>query len=129
MPSNEYGPGAAFSGVIGRTFDTSEPAWPQPLRAKEYTPNILFIILGDAGFGQLGCYGSPTETPHLDSLAADGLRQAVYTYPAHEGQVSAELVDALEDGSKELVALVDLALAHAPPPEAQRLKALKRRGP
>jgi arylsulfatase len=36
-------------------------------------PNVLFIILDDTGFGQLGCYGSPIETPNLDSLAANGL--------------------------------------------------------
>jgi arylsulfatase len=35
---------------------------------------VLFIVLDDTGFGQLGCYGSPIATPHLDALAADGLR-------------------------------------------------------
>lgn len=35
---------------------------------------MLFIILDDVGFGQLGCYGSPIETPNLDNLAAGGLR-------------------------------------------------------
>jgi arylsulfatase A-like enzyme len=34
---------------------------------------VLFIILDDTGFGQLGCYGSPIETPNLDALAANGL--------------------------------------------------------
>lgn len=35
---------------------------------------MLFIVLDDTGFGQLGCYGSPIATPNLDALAADGLR-------------------------------------------------------
>jgi len=73
MSLKEYKPGTAFPGVIGRTFDVSEPAWPKPLRAKEGAPNVLFIVLDDTGFGQLGCYGSPIETPNLDSLAANGL--------------------------------------------------------
>jgi arylsulfatase A-like enzyme len=73
MPLKEYKPGTAFNGVIGRTFDQSEPAWPEPLRAKEGSPNVLFIILDDTGFGQLGCYGSPIETLNLDKLAANGL--------------------------------------------------------
>jgi len=73
MTLKEYKPGTAFNGVIGRTFDQSEPAWPEPLRAKEGAPNVLFIILDDTGFGQLGCYGSPIETPNLDALAANGL--------------------------------------------------------
>ena len=74
MPLKEYKPGSAFNGVIGRTYDQSEPAWPEPKRAKEGAPNVLFIVLDDTGFGQLGCYGSPIQTPNLDALAAGGLR-------------------------------------------------------
>jgi arylsulfatase A-like enzyme len=74
MPLNEYKPGTAFPGVIGRTADVSTPAWPEPNRAKAGAPNVLYIVLDDTGFGQLGCYGSPIATPHLDALAADGLR-------------------------------------------------------
>ena len=74
MPLNEYKSGAAFPGVIGRTADVSTPAWPMPNRAKEGDPNVLFLVLDDPGFGQLGCYGSPIATPNLDALAADGLR-------------------------------------------------------
>ena len=74
MSLKEYKPGTAFTGVIGRTVDKSQPAWPKPLRAKEGAPNVLFIVLDDTGFGQLGCYGSPMETPNLDRLAANGLR-------------------------------------------------------
>ena len=74
MPLREYKPGQAFSGVIGRTFDVSQPAWPEPNRAREGAPNVLFIVLDDTGFGQLGCFGSPIRTPNLDALAADGLR-------------------------------------------------------
>jgi len=70
----EYTPGTTFPGVIGRTVDQSSPAWPKPLRAKEGAPNVLFIVLDDTGFGHLGCYGSPIETPNIDSLAANGLR-------------------------------------------------------
>ena len=57
MALKEYKPGTAFSGVIGRKFDVSQPAWPQPLRAKEGAPNVLFIVLDDVGFGQIGCFG------------------------------------------------------------------------
>ncbi|MFE1439710.1 arylsulfatase [Streptomyces sp. NPDC058739] len=37
------------------------------------TPNVLMIVLDDTGYGQLGCYGSPIETPSLNALAAGGL--------------------------------------------------------
>ncbi len=38
-------------------------------------PNIIVIIADDLGYGDLGCYGAKTiPTPHLDRLAAGGLR-------------------------------------------------------
>jgi arylsulfatase A len=38
-------------------------------------PNILFIMADDLGYGDLGCYGQKhIPTPHLDQLAAGGLR-------------------------------------------------------
>ena len=66
--------GAAFPGVIGRTTDESSPAWPAPVRAGKGKPNVLFVVLDDTGFGNLGCYGSPIATPNFDALAANGLR-------------------------------------------------------
>jgi len=74
MSLKEYSPGSAFPGVIGRTFNESQPAWPEPVRARAGAPNVLFIVLDDTGFGQLGCYGSPIRTPNIDRLAANGLR-------------------------------------------------------
>jgi arylsulfatase A-like enzyme len=37
---NEYEPGTAFPGVIGRTTEESSPAWPRPLRANAGSPNV-----------------------------------------------------------------------------------------
>ncbi|MEE8488707.1 MAG: hypothetical protein V3S43_00115, partial [Acidimicrobiia bacterium] len=68
MTLEEYPQGSAFPGVIGRTVEESTQAWPEPLRSKEGAPNVLFIVLDDTGFAQLGCYGSPIETPNLDRL-------------------------------------------------------------
>jgi len=70
----EYRPGSAFSGVIGRTVEESSPAWPEPNRADAGSPNVLFVVLDDTGFAQLGCYGSPISTPNIDRLADNGLR-------------------------------------------------------
>jgi arylsulfatase len=45
-----------------------------PLTASENAPNILVVVLDDVGFGHLGCFGGPIATPHIDTLAASGLR-------------------------------------------------------
>ncbi len=74
MSLKEYKPGTAFTGVVGRTFDQSQPAWPEPPRSKKGAPNVLFIVLDDVGYAQLGCYGSPIHTPNMDSLAENGVR-------------------------------------------------------
>ena len=39
------------------------------------SPNVLVIVADDLGWGDLGCYGCPDiQTPHLDRLAAEGVR-------------------------------------------------------
>ena len=36
--------------------------------------NVVYIVLDDVGFSDLGCYRSEIKTPNLDKLAEDGLR-------------------------------------------------------
>ena len=43
--------------------------------AAKRPPNIVYILADDLGWADLGCYGSTFhETPHLDALAAEGMR-------------------------------------------------------
>ena len=37
-------------------------------------PNLVFILVDDMGYSDLGCYGGEIETPNLDRLAANGLQ-------------------------------------------------------
>jgi arylsulfatase len=63
-----------FEGVIGRTQAESTPWWPERPHPGEQAPNVVLVLLDDTGFAQLGCFGSDMATPHIDRLAAEGLR-------------------------------------------------------
>ena len=63
-----------FPGVIGRTAADSVPSPYQPTRPASGSPNVLYIVLDDTGFGDLGCYGSRVSTPNIDALAKGGLQ-------------------------------------------------------
>ncbi len=56
------------------SIDTPAPHWPTAPKRPNGAPNILLILFDDVGFSDLGCYGSPIHTPHIDALSAQGLR-------------------------------------------------------
>jgi arylsulfatase len=60
--------------VIGRTYKESKPTWEPLPQAPRGAPNVIYLVLDDVGYAQLGSYGSEIQTPNLDRLAANGLR-------------------------------------------------------
>jgi arylsulfatase len=42
--------------------------------AEARRPNIVVVLVDDLGWSDIGCYGSEIPTPHLDRLAARGVR-------------------------------------------------------
>ncbi|GEB61810.1 hypothetical protein GCM10017674_23420 [Streptomyces gardneri] len=65
-----------FRGVVNLDIRDSVPDWgpyEQP-KAPADSPNVLYIVLDDVGFGAMSCYGGPIETPNIDRIAASGLR-------------------------------------------------------
>ena len=73
-----YGLEDPFPGKIGKTIDDSTEAWPMPIQAPEGAPNVLFYVLDDVGFAQVGSFGGLIETPNIDRLAGEGRRQGVH---------------------------------------------------
>ncbi len=37
-------------------------------------PNIIFILVDDMGWSDVGCYGGEINTPNIDGLAKEGIR-------------------------------------------------------
>jgi arylsulfatase len=58
-------------------------------------PNILLIMVDDMGWSDLGCYGGEIDTPHIDTLAADGLRFTQFYNNAVCGATRASLLTGL----------------------------------
>jgi len=56
------------------TLSTTSPASSRPSDQNREQPNVIFIVLDDVGFADLGAYGSEIATPHMDALASAGLR-------------------------------------------------------
>ncbi len=57
----------SFAGTIGKTLDGSQPDWnlighPVPPAG---APNVLLVLIDDAGFGNPSTFGGPIQTPNL----------------------------------------------------------------
>jgi hypothetical protein len=62
-----------FRGVANRTLDGSKPDFPRPVKAPAGAPNVLLVLVDDAGFGNPSTFGGPCQTPTLTRLANQGL--------------------------------------------------------
>jgi Sulfatase len=66
---------ALFAGWLGLAGGFGLGGGGTTQKAAEERPNIVFIYGDDVGYGDLECYGATrVKTPHLDELAAQGLR-------------------------------------------------------
>ena len=65
-----------FSGTVRKTLAGSQPDWalighPTP---PEGAPNVLLVLIDDAGFGNPSTFGGPVQTPNYSRMAQRGLR-------------------------------------------------------
>lgn len=68
-------PDPAFGGTIGRTLDQSVADWtivatPKP---PEGAPNVLIVLIDDAGFGNPSTFGGLIDTPNMTRVQQMGL--------------------------------------------------------
>ncbi|MEH6307877.1 arylsulfatase [Olivibacter sp. CPCC 100613] len=63
-----------FKGLVGTNYANSKEAWVDPVKAPANTPNVIWILLDDVGFGASSTFGGLISTPTFDSLANNGLR-------------------------------------------------------
>jgi arylsulfatase len=69
-------PDRSRTGLI--TYDAKDPDTKYPaieqLRPPKGAPNVLVILIDDAGFGASSAFGGPCQTPNAERLAANGLK-------------------------------------------------------
>src|SRR5246500_4334662 len=60
------------------TYDAKDPETKFPpirdLRPPDGAPNVLLVLIDDAGFGSSSAFGGPCSTPNAEKLAAGGLK-------------------------------------------------------
>lgn len=69
-------PDPPVTGLI--TYDAKDPDTKispiSQLRPPDGVPNVLVVLLDDAGFGSSSAFGGPCQTPNAEKLAAGGLK-------------------------------------------------------
>ena len=64
-----------FGGTVGRTLDTSVVDWTINLTPTppEGAPNVLLVLIDDAGFGNPSTFGGPIDTPTMTRMSEMGI--------------------------------------------------------
>jgi arylsulfatase A-like enzyme len=69
-------PDRGYEGLV--TYDAKDPdtSFPaiEPLRPPAGAPNVLIVLIDDAGFGSSSAFGGPCATPTAERLATEGLK-------------------------------------------------------
>ena len=67
-------PTPPMGGKVGPSMQESVHKWREPIRhLPDDAPNILIVMLDDAGFGQPSAFGGEINTPTLARLAKEGI--------------------------------------------------------
>jgi arylsulfatase len=68
-------PDPSFGGTIGRTLENAVPDWTIVMTPKPPAdaPNVLIVLIDDAGYGNPSTFGGPIETPNMTRVQQMGL--------------------------------------------------------
>jgi arylsulfatase A-like enzyme len=104
-------PDRPHTGLV--TYDAKDPEtrFPpiEPLRPPEDAPNVLVVLLDDAGFGASSAFGGPCETPNFERLANGGLRYNRFHNTALCAPTRAALLTGRNHHSVGMGAITELA--------------------
>jgi arylsulfatase A-like enzyme len=89
---------------------------------KKDRPNIVYIILDDMGYSDLGCYGSEVKTPNVDKLAADGLLYNNFTVCPASSPTRASLLTGRENTAVGMGSIANVVLGPDRPTIQGRIK-------
>lgn len=71
----QYIPQTPWQGKIGKTIPETRTSFTEHrVFAPEDSPNIIYILIDDIGYGASSAFGGLIPTPNIDSLANNGLR-------------------------------------------------------
>jgi hypothetical protein len=88
-------PKKEWKGVQGKTLADSKPDFIGQPKAPDDAPNVLIIMLDDAGYSSATSYGGVMKTPTFDRLGDEGIRYTHMSVAAVCSPTRGSLVDRL----------------------------------
>jgi arylsulfatase A-like enzyme len=108
LPRTEPAPAA----ITEPSRDKTAPSWPQNAKARAGAPNIVLVLLDDAGFGATSTFGGAAQTPSLDRLAREGLRYNAFHVSALCSPTRASLLSGRTDHQVGFGSVADAAAGY-----------------
>jgi arylsulfatase len=102
-----------FPGTVGRTYlDSDPPRFPQPVQAPKGAPNVVLILLDDAGFGQFSTFGGGVPSPTMEKLAAEELHYNTFHTTALCSPTRAALITGRNQHSVAFASIAEAATGY-----------------
>lgn len=91
--------------------------------------NVIYLVLDDMGFSDLGCFGSEVQTPNVDALAADGLLYNNFTVCPASSPTRASLLTGRDNNAIGMGSIANMVFGPDRPETQGRLHTERHCGP